>query len=474
MRIGKWIGIIIGFFILVYGGWVLVAMTRVPTISVDYVALLNEKTSALPEHERAWPFYRTAGIALRHSPMPSNIFWEEEIDEPTWPTQEGWNHFDDWIEYHADSLESLYEGSRKTGFGLLLSGQVSDADKDLWPSEYASQQSQEPHDGFVITILLPQYGQVRQMAQLLSIDAKVAAVAGDADRCLQDIESMLRLGTHVREHPLLISDLVSHSIYRMTFNTIAQIMEHEPTLFTSEQFSTLEQDLSMLENHLIIRLEGERYFMLDLLQRTYTDDGNGDGSLVPNSVVQSLGITQTVSLGGANFGLTPPYFAPLADIFHASRKELEVEFQKRMDFADGLADIPLFELKANPNLWVQPWVQRSPNLFEPYFLVDLLAPGFEQAMLQAEYTRANRDATIAILYAVQFHTENGEWPRDVTDAGVLDAWSGKPLLMTEVDGSPVLYSVGFDQEDDGGLFDSQAGVWDVRSTGDWIIWPRPE
>ena len=106
------------------------------------------------------------------------------------------------------------------------------------------------------------------MAQLLSIDAKVAAVAGDAERCLQDIESMLRLGTHVREHPLLISDLVSHSIYRMAFTTIGQIMEHEPTLFSSEQFYTLEQDLSMLENLLFIRLEGERYFMLDLLQRT--------------------------------------------------------------------------------------------------------------------------------------------------------------------------------------------------------------
>ena len=474
MRIGKWIGIIIGFFIMVYGVWILVAMTRVPTISVDYVALLNEKASAVPEDECAWPFYRTAGIALRHSPMPSNIFWDEEIEEPTWPTQEGWNHFDEWIAHHADTLDSLYEGTSKEGSGFLLSGQVSDADKALWPLAYATQSAQQPSDGFVIAILLPQLAPLRQMAQLLSIDAKVAASEGDAERCLQDIESMLSLGTHVREHPLLISDLVSHSVYSMAFATIGQVMEHEPMLFSSEQFATLEHDLTMLENHLSIRLDGERYFMLDLLQRIYTDDGNGDGSLVSSNVVQSLGLTQTVSLAGTNIALAPPFFTPLADIFYASRKEMEVEYQKRMDVIQDNSGIPLFELKEKPNLWATTWTQRAPTVFEPYFLLDLLLPALDSAILQAEYTRATRDATLAILYAVQFHNENGAWPGDLTNAGVLDAWSGKPLLIKEVDGFPVLYSVGFDQDDDGGLFDSRARVWNMSADGDWIIWPSPE
>jgi len=474
MRIGKWIGIFIGFFIVVYGAWILVAMTRVPTITVDYVALLNEKAAAVPEEERAWPFYRTAGVALRHSPMPSNIFWEEEIEVPTWPAQEGWNHFDEWIEHHASTLDAIYEGTSKEGSGFLLSGQVSDADKELWPSEYAAQQTQQPSNGFVIAIVLPQLSPFRQMAQLLSIDAKVAASNGDAKRCLQDIESMLNLGTHAREHPVLISDLVSHSIYSMAFTTIGQIMVYEPTLFSKRQFATVEHALAQLENHLSIRLDGERYFMLDVLQRIYTDDGNGDGSLVPSNVTQLLGLTQIVPLGGTNLALTPPYFAPLTDIFHPSRKELEVEYLKRMDFAQNSAGIPLFELKEMNNPWSSPWAQPASHVFEPYFILDLLLPALDRAMLQAKYTRASRDATHAVLYAVQFHNETGAWPSDLTPAGVVDAWSGKPLLITEVDGAPVLYSVGFDQEDDGGLFDSRARGWDVSADGDWIIWPSPE
>jgi len=473
MRFWKWIWIVVLVVVLVYAGWVIVALNRTATIAVDYVALLNEKAAAVPEQERAWPYYRESGIALLENPMPSDVFFDEDIEEPSWQDEKGWNHFEHWLTVHEGTLETLHEATSKEGLGFILSSEVAEEDKDLWPDEYASQQNEELLDGFVISVLLPQLGPMRRMALLLSVDAKSAAASGDADRCLDDIQSMVQVGNHVREHPLLISDLVSHAIYNITFNTLGEIVEHEPTLFSAEHYATLEEELGALEEHLGIRLEGERYFMYDLLQRIYTDDGNGDGRLIPVDASRLIAYTESVSSGSTSTSLLPALFAPIADVCFASRKEMHDEYTRRIEFAKSQSEIPLAEFKQGNSAVTNPWESPRSSL-DPYFIVNLLFPALERATLQGKYTRANRDAMLAVLYAVQEHNETGQWPTDLSEAGVLDAWSSMPFLITTVDENPVIYSVGFDQEDDNGQFDPTASRMNEKSDGDWIVWPNPE
>ncbi len=473
IRIRNWIVVFIFIVVLVYTGWVIVALNRTATISIDYVALLNEKATSVPEHERAWPSYREVSIAIRENPMPGGVFLDEEIEEPAWPDEQGWNHFEDWLATHSDTLTTLHTATSKSGFGFILQGHVSEEDKELWPDEYASQQSEELLDGFVVSVLLPQLGPMRQMAFLLSVDAKSAAANGDASRCLQDIQSLLQIGTHVREHSLLISDLVSHSIYVIAFSTLGDIVAHAPTTFSKDQITTIRNDLASLEDKLSIRLDGERYFMYDLLQRIYTDDGNGDGRIIPVDATKLIAFTETVSSDSANSSLIPVFLAPIADICYASRKEMHDEYNRRLNFTEEQSLIPLHELKQQNSLYNTPW-ESAKSTLDPYFLVDLLVPALEKAMLQGKYTRAKRDATLAVLFAVQTYNETGRWPTDLTGAGVVDAWNGKPLLITFVDGKPIIYSVGFNQEDDNAQFDSKAFAWEEKSDGDWIIWPSPE
>ena len=96
-KVFMWGFVAFGCVVLTYVIWVLIAMNRSVTISVDYVALLNEKAAAVPENQRAWPVYRDAGIALQNIPMPSDVYLEEEIEEPNWPGEAGWNHINDWL-----------------------------------------------------------------------------------------------------------------------------------------------------------------------------------------------------------------------------------------------------------------------------------------------------------------------------------------------------------------------------------------
>ncbi|MFT4594018.1 MAG: hypothetical protein ACI9JK_001742 [Phycisphaerales bacterium] len=466
----KWfVGVFVGF-VLVYGAWVGIAMTRTATISVDYVAKLNETASAVPEEDRAWPIYRDASIALKEHEMPSSVFYDNDVEEPQWPSDEGWEYFEHWLQTHEDTLALIREGANKNGFGFVLQGRVQEEDKELWPDKFASQ-SEEKHDEFVFSILLPQLRHMRGMVQLLSIDAKAAAFEGDAERCVSAIDAMLRIGTHVREHPLFISDLVSFSLYNFTFSTIGKILVHDSTVFTSAQFGQLEDLLANLDDYLQLRLVGERYFMYDLLQRMYTDNGNGDGSLVPleaNRIMASL--TSDLTEGS----LTPALFIPVMDVFASSRKELKDEFDSRMDIAEQHSGVPLYELKAMPNAFGEQLYTAPRSAIDPYFLINLLMPALDQAILQGEYTRAKRDATLAALYAVQVFNKTGEWPTDLVSAGVVDAWSGAPFLITANNGSPLIYSVGFNQLDDGGVHNDDAQRWSAVSTGDWVLWPSLE
>ena len=461
--------------ILIYAVWIVVAINRSATISVDYIAKINKATNAVPEEERAWPLYREVGIAFKQNPMPSSVFVDNELPEPTWPSEEGWSHFDSWLEAHKKNINTIHIATNKTGFGFLVSDTISETDKELWPESFFAQ-SENKATGLMLNVRMPHLGVMREMARALSIDAKSAAFYSDADRCLQDISSMLKLGTHTREHPFLIADLVSFSIYSIAFQTIGDILEHQPKLFSSDQFALLENHLSSLDGQLKIRLEGERYSMFDFLQRIYSDNGSGDGRIVPLAIemFQALADDGNFFLGTAaplSFFSAP--FIPFSDMLHASRKEMLAEYNRRVDKLESLIGMPLFEIKENPSLLANDH-QPSLSVFDTYFLVNLLTPALDNAIMQGEITRCKRDATLAVLFSVQMYTSTGRWPVDLANAETIDVWSGNPLLIKLQDGRPIIYSVGFNQVDDGGIHDRRALRWRNDSKNDWVFWPNPE
>jgi hypothetical protein len=385
-----WGNVVFGCFLLTYGIWVLVAMNRTATISVDYVALLNEKAAAIPEGQRAWPLYREAAISIRKNPIPSEVFIEEDIEEPNWPDEAGWNHVHVWLSKHTSTLEILKNASNLKGMGYLLGGVIAEEDKELWPDEYASQQDIPPHDGFLVSILLPQLSPMRNMAKLLSADAKAAAAEGDANRCVEDVIAMLSIGTHTREHSLLIIDLVSSSVYNHMFSTLHLILDKEPDLFSDEQLEQLETDLSLIRNHIAIRFGGERMFVLDMLQRIYTDDGNGDGKIIPLDGRKVFMQLESVSVDSKSSSLLPYFLAPIADIYFASRKEMLVEYDRRLAYFEQAQDTALAESEGEYVFPVKPWVSSSSPI-DPFFLMELLTPAYNSAVQSAVKTRNSLD-----------------------------------------------------------------------------------
>ena len=465
-------------FLFIYGAWVFVAANRVPTIAVDYVKEINSTAARVPAEDRAWPHYRMAGIKLRAYPEPV-ISFEEHEDSPEYPLDEGWAYYQEWLDSHQDTLDFIRLGASKSGMGFIASGKIAEEDKELWPDQYESQQAESSEEKqLLLEVLLPQLSHHRAMSRLLAYDIKASAHLGDSRKCKDDIDAMVAIATHIREHPLLLNDLISLSTFNLLFSTMSEIFSHEPMLFDAFMLEEIKNKLITIRGLLDVRFTGERYFMLDLLQRIYTDNGNGDGLLIPIEAADNLAMLEMVSNTSTfnqTIGFLPAVFSPILDIVHPPRKEVLAEYDRRLGIIESKRGLSLFKLSkiAKPFLETTVHSGQSP-LFNKHFLIDLLMPALDKPLLASRYTHGYLDGVIATIYAIQTYQLTGFWPTSLEDAGVLDEWSGEPLLILHGDTHPIIYSVGSNQKDDGGIHNRYAKKWSSNEIydGDWVMWPQ--
>ena len=128
-----------------------------------------------------------------------------------------------------------------------------------------------------------------------------------------------------------------------------------------------------------------------------------------------------------------------------------------------------------------------------YFLLPLRFPLILHFYQLAEETTQCRDAVLVAIAIVRHRNETGRWPQtlsalvpDLLERIPPDRCDGQPLRLRFEEGRPVLYSVGFDRDDDQGedpdgvywgsnvinRLSSEVGFGELDSLdGDWTLWP---
>ncbi len=252
-------------------------------------------------------------------------------------------------------------------------------------------------------MLLPQLGPMRSIARLLAMDSKEAAAMGASDRCLAELVALLAVAEHVREQPLLINDLVSLSLYNLTFSTLEEILEYTPSLFSQEELDVLSRELKNVDENLTIRFEGERMFVLDMLQRIYTDDGNGDGKIIPLKVMDLRTQLELGPEGKTSSSLLPAIIAPIADIYLPSRKEVLAEYDRRLSYFETLQLSSQSSQFKSPTQtsFVAPQFAQATSALNPFYLLKLLIPAYDKAIEHASKTQRSRDAVLNKMYELR-------------------------------------------------------------------------
>jgi len=462
-----------------------------PTPTRNYAAEFNEQFQDVPEDQRAWPLYKQAAIQRLAIGLPR----EFEFNWPIAPGQDNWDEAVAVIE----SFEPVLETVRKAAQRPILGRELTDAqDPDLARAAAAAagvpyQPGKAPSENpMLVNILLPELRYLRSFARDLAVDSYVAAEQGDGQRAASDLETMLALAAHARQPATLIGQLVQFAIETLAQQQLSTLMTEYPDLFSPEQLASLQRAfLAMGQQppeegitHIGIDLSFERLLFYDMLQRCYTDDGHGDGHLTLK------GMKTIADVSGPNADDNSAVRDFVATFAVASRRQTRDKYDAIMNaFKVAAAKRPWDRTPGELSLNRQVAKLKQSFLGElKYPLITLLVPALNRSVAQADLTDARRDAAITLLAIARFQAETGELPARLEDlvpaylpALPRDPVDGQPLRFAHTDSGFTLYSIGFDQDDDGGRpceVPDDAKPFTPRTRkagadGDWVLFPTP-
>jgi hypothetical protein len=244
----------------------------------------------------------------------------------------------------------------------------------------------------------------------------------------------------------------------------------------------------------VLRIDGERLMIDDLLQRTYSDDGKGDGHLTPAGL-QAMR-SYDLPVPAREIWLLGPFMSAAL----AGRRETHNLAMHWFDRWEAERRQPLWQwAPSSAEAEIKEAASRLPSKVR-YFPLVLLMPGLDGAFLAAEIRAQQQDAALTAI-ALELHRRRTEnWPASLGELtpGLLptlpiDRFTGDPLRYRLIDGRPLLYSCGTDGDDDGGRMPAEgnnaAHLWNEGAKldattvstqwasihdGDWVLWPPVE
>ena len=131
----------------------------------------------------------------------------------------------------------------------------------------------------MIFVLLPHVQEFRHIARLLTVDSRRAVEENDSVRVVENVKTMFAVGQHASESPILVCSLVAMAINDLAFQVIEETISEHPGFLSENELTELQETIANLQIRELVKLDGERAMMYDILQRVYTDDGNGDGRM---------------------------------------------------------------------------------------------------------------------------------------------------------------------------------------------------
>ncbi len=479
-----------------------------PNIARNFAQEHNDRVLARPESERAWPVYRQLLPGWKH------LTYTDEEGTAGYPDlvpgTPGWDAAVANLKANAAAIETLRRATRLPVLGCPLR---QDADPFIEtrstgtsgtpPADTPASVDSNPP---LLEILLGHLGKMRSFARTLKFDAMYAATTGDGRRVTDDITAMLAMGSQIRDSQLLISDLVAVAVTALGLNTLSTILDKHPGVLSDDQLAEIAAALAPApggNNPYQVRFLMERQMMLDLLQRSFSDDGRGDGVLVAEGLrfFESLSIAPAPAGTGSSLGLAA--LGPLLSAAMASREEMWQYYDEHIQAAERFGELPLWERKEH---LAEPGAGQDTFQKLRLFLANILLPALQKATITPEFVLQERDAMRTVIALEQFRRARGNWPTALSELVPAylpevppDRYTGKPLGYVLTVGKPRLYSIGVDRIDNGGtppasVTNDIARVWlspaeaaanlqelgsaSRRSSrtdfrGDWILWPKP-
>ena len=495
--------VLVGLVVL-YAGLAVYFYAGRPSPAVNYVEVLNEPTRQAPADQRAWPLYREAllGMSVRGGDAPD----ETRLLVDARPGDERWPETVEWLAAHREQIELARRAAERPALGFVIGPGGSHVDPAMWPGQTDDMYvppgggADDENGQLLLSVLLPHLLELRTVASALAADAVLARQAGDRERWSRDVAAIHGIARQVRGEPFTVSQLVALGLRGLALEEIDATLSEAPQTLRDEDLGRLAHALAGPDvAGDLLDLRGERMLFHDLVQRAYTDDGDGDGRLTPEGLRLMIAVSALPRLGD-DYGARDPLTlagGPASLLLVAPRAELSGVYDRLIDaqaarFARPLHELGPSTLEEEVGSMRESAIGLGLGRYAPVFV---LLPALERFQQVAERHLGHRDGVLAGLALELYKRRHGRYPEtldeltpDLLPAVPADRITGKPVRYRLVGGRPLVYSVGADRDDDGGRpptggprshLAESAAQWPPLATGsqmregDWILFPQP-
>ncbi|MHC5115136.1 MAG: hypothetical protein ACYTGP_12000 [Planctomycetota bacterium] len=293
---------------------------------------------------------------------------------------------------------------------------------------------------------LPELGQARGLGKALAARMRLAAADGDEELLAASFAQMLVLSETTGHQRTLIDALVGMAISALATLELRQVLDE--TDVSEEACRRLEAIIRDYRRPpLSTSLEGERALFHDMVQRVFSDDGNGDGHLIPrfaDALDADVGAGQFLPALRSRF------------LMGTRREHVEL-YDETIDEAIAFTRLPIDERAA-----AGPPAFRAgdPNEERRLHLVWIMLPAIGKTITQEQSTVMYHRATLIMLAIERFRIRHGRPPATLDELvpeflaavpvdPVHGGTFGYRLLTDDPDGRAFeLYSFGQDGRDD--------------------------
>ena len=328
-------------------------------------------------------------------------------------------------------------------------------------------------------MLMPHLARVKVSASFLAFHATAALRSGDRETALEDVKLIFRLMEAIRGEPILISELVCIAILQQELQPIWEGLADRQ--WTEADLRIIESELSKLDfladYHLALR--GERacnLWAIDYIRRVGIQELD-EGSWMSDPESERSAQSGTAGFPDGEKLLRQTLFQLVpAGWFDQNKLFSSRLYEKYM--------LPL--VNQEQRLVLPAAVQQSSAMGRelvrmPYrFLAGLMVPALARAAEKFAYVQGLVDLARVACALERYRLANGQFPETLAALAPKfieqlphDLINGQPLKYRRTDdGQFVLYSVGWNESDDGGTVGLNKSGNPDWHTGDWV-WRYP-
>ena len=444
--------VIIIFLILVgYGIWL---TQGEPTISVDYLAKLNEMVRPTADESlNAAPHYLKATELY----SPDKDFEAAVRDNQKGPgsalTPERRLALNEWLDKNSSAIAELRLGTTK-------------------PYCWFQYKVGPNSESALINVLLPPIDSLRKLGIAICWKMQLAAEKSDWDSVATDIQSLKALARDLMACPALIEQLVGMGIDQSASRQLIYLLQnHHPPGRSLDELAVILGE-SYPSGYPIADIGCESGFQLDMVQRVFTDDGSGKGHLIPFALDNLL-----ASGGNKVLAFTPAESVARAMI-HPSRRETVqiIEQWEKMQDSYRLTTPYKDYSSGHP---IDAWFMKTIEENQRNLFIKTVLPATQRAVWYSYTTKAQHEASQIVVALLRYKADHDQFPEKLDElvpqylkAVPLDPFGPGPLTYKRQGDDFILYSWGLNFEDHGGQHDRDA--FRMRSAkGDYVLWPPP-